>query len=259
MTLDVTVRINDVLFRSQESAVDNGDGFYIDGDGFEGWDDGVDVRRDEVMRPQAHGSFDVPAFLAARVVSLTGECWASAPDRLLWFGKRLTGLLAGGESGRVVVVQADGSTWATGRLAAKSTFVVNSEDTRSAFYQIQLWFADPRRFGESRTTSGTTSVAAFHYGNFPAAPVLTVTGSKPSGYTITGPAGKTFTTTKPVIAGSPHTIDMATGFLSVGGVVQSGVVTSGDTWAVPGGASVTQTLSGSGTATLGVTVRDTYI
>lgn len=252
MSLDVTVRINDVIFRSREPETGSDtDGFYIDDDGFEGWNDGAEIIRDFVNRAQDHGAYDLPGFLDARVVSIIGTCWASSPEKLMWFGSQLTGLLVDG-SGQIVVEQPGSTQWATGRLGARTTFAVRAEDIRSAAYQLQLWCADPRKYGEARTFAGGTP--SYHYGNFTSAPVHTVTGTMP-GYTINGPAGKTFTVTKPVTAGHPHTIDMATGRLVVDGAVQMGVVTSGDVWGVPSGGQITHTLTGSG-GVLSTTVRD---
>lgn len=255
MTLDVTARINQVLFRSREPDTGDRDGFYIDDDGFEGWNDGSDIRRDETDRPQGHGSFDVPGFLSARVVSLSGTCWADTHQKLMWFRSQLTGLLADGAAGQIVVEEGGQTRWATCRLATRTGFAVRSEDIRSAEYQIQVWCANPRQFGETREFAG--GIPAFHRGNFPAAPVHTVTGIG-ADYTINGPAGKQFTVTTPVTDGHPHTIDMATGFLEVDGAVVSGAVTQADVWSIPGGAQVTHTLTGPGLS-LSTAVTDTYI
>jgi hypothetical protein len=257
--MSLEVRINDLVIRGTADV--SRLGFYVAKGGFQGWEDGVDMRRNNVERALAHGSFDLPGYLGSRTVTIDGYCYAPTDNDLSWWRSRLTGLLAQGDSTMVAVENQGLTTWAMGRLAAKPAFDRVPGGRPYATFQLQLWFANPRRFGESRDFTADTGVAlpAYHYGNFPAAPAFTVTGSKPSGYTITGPNSKTYSVTKVVVAGHPHVIDMATGYLSVDGVVQQGVVSSGDTWTIPGGAAVSQTLSGSGIATLTATVKDTYI
>ena len=255
---ELRVQIGSVTFWGLLIAQDNGEGFQINPDGFSGWDDGVDMRRDTSNMPQAFGSFDVPGFGDSRVLSLTGYCFANTPERLGWWRSRLTGI--GGDGGlvRVSVLHEGLTLWGDARLASKTKFDVMGSVGWVATYQLQLWFANPRKFGNTAIFAG--GVAASHYGNFPATPMHTVTGSAASGYTINGPAGKAFVVTTPVVAGHPHTVDMATGFLTVDGAIVVGGVTQGDTWAIPGGSTATHTLTVPvGSAVLSTAVIDTYI
>ena len=229
------------------------DGFYIKDGGLTGLFGGVGVRSDSIPRPQAHGDYDVPVFRSSRMVSIMGPCEADSEERLDFYDRQFTGLLADGQSGRVVFDMPGGPRWGDARLAANEFEPVLWG--RRADYMLQLRFANPRLFGEARTFA--EGVPAFHFGNFPAAPVLTVTSASAGGYTISGPSGKQFIVTAPLVSGHPHTIDMATGLLEVDGVVVFGGVSRADTWAVPAGAQGTMTVSG--TAVLSALVTDTYI
>jgi hypothetical protein len=227
------------------------DGFTIEE--IVGWDDSPDYRTTDIERPQAHGSFEVPAFAGSRRVSISGLCFGDSELELGHLKHQLSGLLSDGLFSRIVVEYQGVTSWAdVQRVGSKFSTIVAGSIAR---YQLQVWAADPRKFGETRTFAG--GVASYHYGNFAASPVHTITGVA-AGYTINGPGGKTFTVTQAVTDGNPHTVDMATGFLEVGGVVVVGKVTSADVWAVPAGGTVTHTLTGAG-LTLSTAVTDTYI
>src|SRR5690606_35423009 len=157
-----------------------------------------------VERPQAHGEFDVPVFRTSRIVSITGPCLADSAEKLDWYSNQLTGLLADGQAGRVVFDIPGGPRWGDARLFDVPDFEPVLWGERAA-WQLQLKFANPRLFGETRTFGPGASVTAHHYGNFPATPVITVSGAAPGGYTLTGPDGKQFIVTRPLVAGTPHT------------------------------------------------------
>jgi hypothetical protein len=227
------------------------DGFTIED--IDGWDDSPDYRTTDIERPQAHGSFELPAFSGSRRISISGFCFADSDPELGHKKNQLSGLMSDGLFHRMVIKDQGITSWAdVQRVGSKFKTIAAGDVAR---YQLQVWAADPRKFGDTRAFAA--GVASYHYGNFAAAPVHTVTGVG-SGYTINGPGGRTFTVTKAVTSGHPHTIDMATGFLSVDGVVVVGSVTSADVWSVPPGGTVTHTLTGSG-VTLSTAVKDTYI
>lgn len=255
-----TVRVGQVVLWG--SAPVGGEGFVIDPDGFDGWEDGVDTRRDTADLPQAHGSFDVPGFLEARTLSFSGNCIANSPEKLSWFRSQITGLLAGGGVGRLVVDHYGSELWSNVRLASKTKFATRGPAPTTARFQIQLWAADPRLFGASQSFAGVSGelVWAHHYGNFTASPKVRVSGSMHSGYTVWGPGGRRFTVTVPVVSAFPHTIDMHTGLLWVNGAVVHGAVTFADTWGVPAGGRVEYQLTPvEGSGSLLVTVEDTFI
>lgn len=232
-------------------------GFVIAPDGFAGWDESTATKRDTAAMPQAHGSFAVRGFRDVRVLTVSGTCLADSEQQLRFFGNQLTGTGGDGNTVRVTVDHSGETTWADGYVDGETKFTMFAAG-QAATFSIQFWFANPRKFGNTLTFAG--GVGAYHYGNFPATPVHTVSGSASSGYTVNGPAGKAFVVTQPLVAGVPHTINMATGFLTVNGLIVVGGVAQGDTWAIPGGATVAQSLTvPSGSAVLSTAVTDTFI
>ena len=253
MSDDANVRIGAWIARGGAGS----DGFYIGENGLKGVFNGPGVRGDSVPRPQAHGDFDVPVFRSPRIVSIVGPCEGPSAERLDWYGNQLTGLLADGQAGQVIFDIPGGVRWGMGRLFDQPDFEPELWGSRYD-WQLQLKFANPRLFGEARTF--VAGEPAFHYGNFAATELITVTGNEPGGYTIYGPNGKQFIVTAPLVAGHPHTIDMSkgVGLLSVDGAyVMGGLGSRTDVWAIPSGAQVVATVSGS--AALSRMVPDTFL
>lgn len=215
---------------------------------------GVDVRRADVARPAAHGSFDLQGFLAPRSISLTGHLSAPSREALDHLATRVGGLLADGEPSRLVVFGPSGSRWCDVRLGAATQ--ISLVDATTARFQLQLWAADPRMFGEVRDVPG--GQVAVQYGNFPARPQLIVSGSAGSGYTVTGPGGRRVVVTKALVSGQPHTIDFARGGLYVGGVRQLRAITVYEPWTVgPGLPGVSASVNNG--ASLVQRVTDTFV
>lgn len=219
-----------------------------------GIDEGVPVRREQTTRPGAHGAFNAPGYLDARVIGMSGHIIAPTPEQLLNMARRLTGLLADGSTGRLDLLGEREVHLQVG-LAAQTMVTVRGNDPRVADFQIQLWAPDPRMYGE--VNQFTAGQVAFHRGNFPATPVIELTGAA-SGNTVNGPAGKAFTITQGRTAGQTHRIDLASGRVYLNGALQLGVVSRGDLWTVPPGLpGVTHTLTGSGA--MKVILPDTFV
>jgi len=258
MTFPLRVRVGGWLAAGDDDVLLNGEGFVIAPDGFTGWDDGVDTRRDMVARPSSPGSFVTPGYADSRLVTLSGSCWAMSEQKLDWFKRQLTGLFPD-RALRTVTVEHQGSTlWAMGTRGAKPTFKVTGADPRDALWSLSLWFPDPWKYGETRTFGPGTTVVAHHYGNTDARPKFTVASAAGigTGYTINGPDGEVFTVTQPVAAGVPHVIE--NGLLYINGAVVYDKISSGETWTIPPGVSVSQSLVPvSGSGTLSVEVKDT--
>ena len=219
-------------------------GFYFGRDGFHGWDDGVTMRSDTVARPQAHGDFDSPGFLAGRLVPMSGWCLASTPRELEQYRDLFTG--HGADGGKFpVVVERNGRTLrGTARLAAgTSPSFVDVGNGRRAAWSASWWFPDPRKYGEPFAFGPAASVQVTHRGNFPAQPVLQVAGAAPGGYTITGPGGRQIIVTRALAAGQPHRFDTRDGRLYVGGSRVLGGVSRADLFTLPPGLS-TVTVNG---------------
>ena len=236
--------------------------FVISPVGFEGWDDGVDMRLSDTPFPQANGSYDLPSYLSARTVSISGKAVADSNPRLRWLRNKLTGVLAGGGKGRIQVDRDGDMTWAECRLASKTKFD-EMGGQNVADFQIQLWCPDPRKYGEARTYTasvGSDAVGVHHRGNYNAAPKLTITGTMPDGYVLTI-MGQVFTVTQPLWFASPHSIDYGDGRLRIGGAIVHGGLGWGFTPLVPPGVTTTLSIEPitTGTATAQLALLDTYI
>ncbi|MFJ4168390.1 hypothetical protein ACIPY3_02655 [Paenarthrobacter sp. NPDC089714] len=230
--------------------------------GFKGWTDGVDMRLDDSAIPNQHGSYDRQAYRSARVVSLDSYALTDSNAKLQQIGERVTGLLSGGELGRIEVVQNGETRWADCRLASKTKFEEIARDT--AEVQVQVWCPDPRKFGDvwtyTATVGGGVVPGVRHFGNAEATPQFVVAGDMPGGYRLTF-RGENFHVIWPLVSGQPHTIDYADGQLWVGGVRIHGGLGITNTPTLPGGVvtalGVVPLTTGTGTATL--KLFDTYI
>ncbi|QHF24097.1 hypothetical protein GTU73_08790 [Rathayibacter sp. VKM Ac-2804] len=250
----LTINVGAVTFHGRGADLPEDGGFLIDQSGFTGWDDGVDVRRDETARPEGHGSFDAIGRLGPRTVALAGTAQAPSPEELDALKHRLTGLLADGDDARIQVKRDGETLWGRCRLAARTRFTVRgASGARFADWQLQLWMPDPRKYGATETFEQRP---ASHRGNFPARPLHRIQGLLPNGYTIFGPTGE-YTVIRALDAGHEHTIDMRDGFLRVDGVVDLGGVRRGDVWTVRPGDQVEFTATD--LAVLKTEVTDTYI
>lgn len=225
--------------------------YTIEPDGLKGWLDGTDMRRDSVARPEAHGEFDVPGYLTSRIPSLAGSVLAPSGAALQLACDALTGLLADGSAGELAV-EIEGRTL-TAMVRRQGKPDVNVLDPKSAAaYGIQFWAADPRRYGALHEFGPGSSVSGIeHDGNFPALPVLEITGA--TAYTVTGPGGRLITVSS---TSGTHRIDLASGGLFIGGVRVIGGVSVYQPWAVPAGAAVAASVSA---GSLKVEVRDAFV
>ncbi len=244
---------------------DGEDGFYLDSEGLVGWYDGVDNRAERAQREDAHGDYDVPAYLDARLVVVRGLCLADDERRLDWYARRLTGLLAGGATGPITVDHAGAVLSATGRRSGKPDFRILMPG-KIARYEFQLLCPDPRQYGEARRTqpiAPAVDAPVSHWGNFAASPLIEVysTGGMPGGYSIVGPGGRRFTVALSGSSAFRHFIDMGTGqLLSESMQPLYGLTTRADTWAIPAGDAVVHRLEPvGGSGRMVVEVRDTYV
>lgn len=236
---------------------DSGDAVFTIGDnGLSGVFDGADSRSERVARPVADGDFDAPGYLTGVLGSISGNIHADSDGEYEHALRRLTGIPVRDLSRMVVQSSEWGTVWLDARRHGKPD-VKHEVWGRLGRFQVQFFAPDPRKYGETRKTGSSSTVQVFHYGNYAASPVLTVAGASPGGYTITGPGGRLYVVTRPLVAGQPHTIDMATGWLSVGGVVTPGGVGRADTWSVPPGTRTAMSVSGG--LQLTVDVTDTFI
>lgn len=234
--------------------------FVVVKDGLDGWDDGVSMRGDKAARPQAHGSFVLPRWQESRTVTINGIILARNAAEQELLGNRLSGLLVGGSEGRVQVSKGGKVQWAMASLDSCSVDPRRGE-TRSDF-QLQLWCADARKYGDSKTYAVATGspVNVSHRGNYNAMPSFIIRGDMPGGYTITVD-GWNYTVTRALVAGAPHRVDYNNGRLYVNGTLTQGNLGNTNRAPIPPGQSVGVGLypvtTGSGSADM--TVIDTYI
>ena len=230
----------------------HGDWYTLDAEGIKSFWGGVEVRREEVSRPSAHGSFDREGFLSARVIPVSGHMSSRTPQGLEHLQARLSGLLADGSSARLTLDGPLGSRWCDVRLASATQ--ITQMDATTARFLVTFWSADPRTYGEARTfPAGSPAV---NFGNFPATPRLLI-GAGTGGYTVTGPSGRVVVVgTAPTAA---HYIDFASGGLfNEAGVRQIGAITTYQPWRIPPGLpGVTATITG--TRTLSQSMTNTFL
>jgi hypothetical protein len=212
--------------------------------GITGWlAGGVDMRREQVARPTAHGAFGAPGFLSGRLVTLKGETYTRSIAHQDVELRRLSSLLGDGGMGRIAVQSGSELLWADAGRQGEPDIDADLYGAL-ARWQFQFWAPDPWIFGPTNTFGPAGSVSVLHRGNADAVVTLTIEGSSPTGYTVFGPNGAQYVVTRPIVNGAPHTIDMSTGWLSIGGVVMPGSVGRADTWVVPpGGRAVSMSVS----------------
>lgn len=231
-------------------------------DGMEGWEEGVDMRSENTPVSGGHGSYSVPRYQESRTVTIRGVILADSARELTNYSTRLRGLLAHGRPGRVQVQSGGLTLWADGQLASK-TKITKRRGTHYADFTLNLWFPDPRQFGDMNTftLNSGTATGVFHRGNYWATPKYTIRGSMPGGYTL-HLAGTYYTVGRALVSTAPHTIDFRNGRLYVGGVLTSGGIAAAAnlTLVGPGGvptAGIEPTTTGTAVATM--ELLDTYV
>ncbi|OOB91185.1 hypothetical protein B0T42_07235 [Rathayibacter sp. VKM Ac-2630] len=242
------ITLDDFVLHSEDAHT----GFSINTDEFLGWYDSVDFRRDETLFTSAHGGFDSPGYLGARTLTWGGMCEADSPEELRRYARAFGALLWHGRTGRVVVRRGSDVTHTLAQRTMSSFEILPGD--LLARWKLQLRCPDPRIYGERRVFE---QEPAYHYGSFPALPVMDVYGVLPIGTTINGPDGKQYEITRPIAADEQVSIDMRDGRLRVNGQFVAGGVGRADTWAIPPGVQFEHTATN--LAVLKVTVTDTHL
>lgn len=228
--------------------------FTIERDGIRGVGlGGVDMRREQVERPAAHGMFALPAYLTGRSIRWGGLVLTDSMAQQEHALMRLSGLLADGGYSRLTV-QSEVTRWLDVQRASPEPPRILVPG-KIASYSFEVWAPDPRMYGEVHDFPG--GQVAVNRGNFPATPRLLV-GAGSGGYTITGPNGRVVT----VNANAPaeaHSIDFVTGGLFNGaGARVANSITVYQPWTVaPGLPGVGVSISGS--RSISQRVTDTFV
>lgn len=232
-------------------------GYVIEPGGLSGWDESTPGRQSGGERPNAHGAFNVPLFRTARTITVTGHILARSGFEFEHMKERLTGLGADGTRPRLQVEKLLGTMWTDVRVMSARTVDM---DARTGSFIVQMVANDPRRFRELNEFGPGTSLSVFHRGNTVGIPVIRVTGTMPSGYTINGPNGRSYVVTQALTSGQEHEIRMRTGWLYRNGAVQRTAVSRMETWGIPAGQPVAMSLTpASGSGQMTVSQYDTFM
>jgi hypothetical protein len=219
----------------------SGRGLVVKPEGFQGWRGLPEGRREALARAVEHGEHDVPTFLPARVVTVDGWILADSEEQLEILSDLTAGIGATGERIKMYVTSRGSTRWAEGRRVLCEVLDSPGESLE-AEYQLQVVFADPRKYGEVNVEpkSGlATTISVYSRGNFPAYPVVEIPDA-PAGYSVYSPGG-TFTVSG-ATAGGTHTVDLRRGRVFRNGVEMPDVG-HGSLWAVPIGSTWVHYLS----------------
>jgi len=228
------------------------DGMYVRPGGFQGWEGLSNVRRESLSRAVQHGEYDTPVYLGSRVVTVDGQILAREEGDLAHLQDSLSGLLAVGRT-RVTVENRGRSLWAMGRVVvAECEDAGYSGNRLLSEFQLQVTFADPRRYGETRELpSRGLPVPVANRGNFPAFPEVVVLDA-PASYAITSPGG-TFSVSG-ATPGGTHVVNLRNGRVTRNGAEMFDVG-RGNLWAVPPGPAWEHVITAPGL----VRITDTYV
>lgn len=202
----------------------------------DGWDDSPDSKGETVSIPNGDGEMDLPIYNEARIITVTGRIITKGHEELHAAGAYLTAVM----KGRFQVSGHGPTQWADAKRQGGVKFRTVTDTL--ATWQLSMKAVDPVKYGDTATVAvpaGTSYVSLFHWGNYASLPTVVVAGSAPGGYEIQSSAGARYQVTKPLVSGTPHTIDMRDGMLQVGGVYMAGIGSRADLWRVPPGSSAT--------------------
>lgn len=182
-----------------------------------GWNQRPPVKRNRESRTSGDGSFKTPVFYENRLITINGRLFTKNHDYLHQAEGILNAL--GHRGGVKLLVEGHGPTqWAT--VDPRDSPDLTAVTGNFLQFQIPLEAIDPFKYGGSYTVAGSSSTPAslFHRGTVPAWPVVTVTGTSASGYTLVL-NGRSVVVTQALVSGSPHMIDFRTGIFRVNGAV----------------------------------------
>lgn len=231
-------------------------GWYVEE--VEGLNDGASASPDEVPRDRGEGQHDLPNRLEdARSIMLRGFAYAGSMWELGRMRRQHGALLAMPEQFDTFTWLEFGDTYRTDVRRGPSWRFDRDGDTGFANFTHRFRAPSQIFYGTEPDRSTGTDVYVTNHGTIPAAPVITVTGTMPGGYTIYGPNGRVYQVTAALNAGDVDLIDMSDGVLRRNGVVMGGVYGSRvDVWTIGAGARQNQALlpasGGSGLMTVEV-------
>jgi len=213
----------------------------------DGWHNGPGVRKNRADRLWAHGEFSERGWRTARLITISGHIRTTTRAEAGGFVDRLATVFADGTPGQFIFTDPDlGTRWANCTLegAPKTAW---TQQTRID-WELELLAADPRKYGLpveaaggvpvdggalafDLFTQGTMGVLDFgapgstgvveltNVGTADTAPVFTVTGTMPSGFTVENRAtGARLVFAGAVVTGQVVRLDSGSGDVTVNGV-----------------------------------------
>lgn len=244
LTTGLAVERKAITVTAHNTAIVDGINVILSEDGIDGWHNGPGVRRDSTARLWAHGDFSERGWREARFITISGIAWANTRSEAAQIVDELAASMAEGTEGRFTFIDPDhGTRWADvvldGEPKTRWAGVLDVE------FQITLKAADPRKYGQA--VSGSTgvpvdggglgydlytvgSVGVLDYGaagspgivsltnvgTADTAPVHTITGNCPNGFSITETGtGRRLVYVGAVIGGQVIRLDTADGSVTL--------------------------------------------
>lgn len=251
------VTIDGTVFRSKKNANPQ---FVFDEDALKGFEDGVNVKRTEAVRPNQWGDFREPGLLGPRNLSMTGTAVASNAAELHSMRDQFASLLTDGGYHEISIQNSVGTRYISVALDG-STSWVQKLDT-AAIWKIDLYAPDPRMYGKQNSIQITDStisggvdfslnyplnfggsatsqaVSISNNGNTESWPTFKVTGNYFYGFSVTDGANSIITFEGVVSMSAPVYIDTSRGTAIQNGVDKSSLLSRRDWFSVPSGGSI---------------------
>jgi hypothetical protein len=251
------VQIEGTIFQSSRTGTRQ---FVLDENALQGFHDGVNVKRDDTVRPNQWGDFREPGLFGSRHLTISGTAVATNTSELMSMRDEFMGLLNQGEYREILVQNSVGNRYITVGLEGSPSWVQKLDHI--ALWKLELYAPDPRMYGPPQgfqitdTTinggidypmdypldyGGATKVqviAMHNNGNTDSWPVFIVTGNFFKGFHITNNSGKIITYEGIVSLRDPVTIDTGSGTATQSGSDRSTMITRRDWFSIPPGGSI---------------------
>ena len=230
--------------------------FTVEPDALQGWFDAASPRVDSQERPQGDGGFIEPMFRGVRQPAWHGLIHTAHPREQRTAIENLAGMCSGRGLYTMTVQHEQAVTTAEVQLFRTPETTILRYG-RLARYTAAVFAPDPFRYGQTHVFAGS-SVNPWHDGTTDAIPEITVTGSRPDGYTLAY-RGRQFIVAAALASGESHTVDMRTGWVhTASGAVLPRAVSRAELFAIPKGRTGPALTISGGTGSMTVRVRDTY-
>ncbi|MEW1706992.1 hypothetical protein AB0230_07095 [Microbacterium sp. NPDC089190] len=222
----------------------------------EGLTDGASTSSEEVPRDQGEGQHDIPNRLDdARSIRLSGFAYAQSLGDLGRMAREHGALLAMPEQSGAFTWLEFGDWFTTDVRRGSNWRFMRDGDTGFASFTHRFRAPSQVYFGVEPERASGTDVYVTNRGTIPSAPVITVTGNMPGGYTIYGPDERVYQITAGLAPGQVDVIDMSVGALYRDGVILTGGVYGSrvDVWTIAAGERQNQALlpaAGAGSMTV---------